>query len=93
VAGCSSDGVSVMGAAHALLSGTGAEIVHPLQDEEWGVRRFFVRDPNGRVVNVLSHRGRADHVAGCQMPVRAGVVALCPSAGRPYTSSIVRRSR
>jgi hypothetical protein len=27
-----------------------------LQDEEWGVRRFFVRDPNGRVVNVLSHR-------------------------------------
>ena len=34
----------------------GAEIVHPLQDEEWGVRRFFVRDPNGRVVNVLSHR-------------------------------------
>lgn len=22
----------------------------------WGVRRFFVRDPNGRVVNVVSHR-------------------------------------
>jgi uncharacterized glyoxalase superfamily protein PhnB len=35
---------------------SGAEIVHPLQDEEWGVRRFFVRDPNGRVVNVLGHR-------------------------------------
>ncbi|MEV7419559.1 VOC family protein [Streptomyces sp. NPDC089919] len=43
-------------AVHALLVGRGAEIVHPLQDEEWGVRRFFVRDPDGRVVNVLGHR-------------------------------------
>ncbi|MFJ9588148.1 VOC family protein [Streptomyces acidicola] len=43
-------------AAYAVMQDSGAEIVHPLQDEEWGVRRFFVRDPNGRVVNVLSHR-------------------------------------
>ncbi|MGW2858464.1 VOC family protein [Streptomyces sp. NPDC001205] len=43
-------------AAHALMREHGAEIVHPLQDEEWGVRRFFVRDPNGRVINVLGHR-------------------------------------
>ncbi|WP_369382167.1 VOC family protein [Streptomyces sp. cg36] len=43
-------------AAYALVRAGGAEIVHPLQDEEWGVRRFFVRDPNGRVVNVLGHR-------------------------------------
>ncbi|MFC8225234.1 VOC family protein [Streptomyces sp. NPDC057287] len=43
-------------AVHAAVRESGAEIVHPLQDEEWGVRRFFVRDPNGRVVNVLSHR-------------------------------------
>jgi predicted enzyme related to lactoylglutathione lyase len=35
----------------------GAEIVHPLQDEDWGVRRFFVRTSAGHVVNVLSHRG------------------------------------
>ena len=34
----------------------GYEIVHPLTDEPWGVRRFFVRDPNGKVVNILSHR-------------------------------------
>jgi uncharacterized glyoxalase superfamily protein PhnB len=34
---------------------TGAEIVHPLTDEPWGVRRFFVRDPDGHVINVLSH--------------------------------------
>ena len=43
-------------AAYAVMRERGAEVVHPLQDEEWGVRRFFVRDPNGRVVNVLSHR-------------------------------------
>ncbi|RFU40965.1 glyoxalase [Actinomadura logoneensis] len=43
-------------AVYASVRESGAEIVHPLQDEEWGVRRFFVRDPSGRVVNVLSHR-------------------------------------
>jgi catechol 2,3-dioxygenase-like lactoylglutathione lyase family enzyme len=43
-------------AAYEVMRESGAEVVHPLQDEEWGVRRFFVRDPNGRVVNVLSHR-------------------------------------
>ena len=43
-------------AVYAVMRARGAEVVHPLQDEEWGVRRFFVRDPNGRVVNVLSHR-------------------------------------
>jgi catechol 2,3-dioxygenase-like lactoylglutathione lyase family enzyme len=35
----------------------GLRIVHPLTDEPWGVRRFFVEDPDGKVVNVLSHRG------------------------------------
>ena len=29
--------------------------VHPLTDEPWGVRRSFVRDPAGHVVNVLVH--------------------------------------
>jgi len=24
-------------------------------DEPWGVRRFFVRDPSGRLVNILMH--------------------------------------
>jgi catechol 2,3-dioxygenase-like lactoylglutathione lyase family enzyme len=41
---------------HALAVARGADIVRPLQDEEWGVRRFFVRDPDGRVINVMSHR-------------------------------------
>ncbi|MDX8531876.1 VOC family protein [Mesorhizobium sp. VK25A] len=25
-------------------------------DEPWGVRRFYVRDPFGRLVNILTHR-------------------------------------
>ncbi|QZY18871.1 VOC family protein [Streptomyces decoyicus] len=43
-------------AAYAAVLATGAQIVRTLQDEEWGVRRFFVKDPNGRVVNVLGHQ-------------------------------------
>lgn len=31
------------------------EIVYPLTDESWGVRRFFVRDPSGVVINVMAH--------------------------------------
>ncbi len=31
------------------------EIVYPLTNEPWGVRRFFVVDPNGMVLNVMSH--------------------------------------
>lgn len=34
----------------------GYEIVHPLTTESWGVRRFFVRDPAGNVLNILRHR-------------------------------------
>lgn len=42
-------------AAHAAAQRLGCEIVHPLTDEPWGVRRFFVREPNGKVLNVLAH--------------------------------------
>jgi uncharacterized glyoxalase superfamily protein PhnB len=48
--------VADVDAAYTVIRDSGAEIVHPLTDEAWGVRRFFVRDPNGRVVNVLAHR-------------------------------------
>jgi catechol 2,3-dioxygenase-like lactoylglutathione lyase family enzyme len=34
----------------------GYEIVHPLTTEPWGVRRFFVRAPDGTVINVVNHR-------------------------------------
>ena len=30
-------------------------IVYPITNEEWGVRRFFVQDPNGVVINLLGH--------------------------------------
>ncbi len=31
------------------------EIPYDLTDEPWGVRRFYVRDPFGKLVNILSH--------------------------------------
>lgn len=34
----------------------GYEIVHPITTEEWGVRRFLVRAPDGYVVNIVRHR-------------------------------------
>lgn len=34
----------------------GYEIVHPLTTEPWGVRRFFVRAPDGNVLNIVSHK-------------------------------------
>jgi catechol 2,3-dioxygenase-like lactoylglutathione lyase family enzyme len=43
-------------AAYQVAVEAGLRIVHPLSDEEWGVRRFFFADPEGNVVNVLSHR-------------------------------------
>ncbi|MGE4427390.1 MAG: VOC family protein [Solirubrobacteraceae bacterium] len=43
-------------AAYRAARDRGAEIVHGITDEAWGVRRFFVRDPGGNVVNVLTHR-------------------------------------
>jgi uncharacterized glyoxalase superfamily protein PhnB len=43
-------------AVYAAAQRLGYEVVHPLTDESWGVRRFFVRDPTGKVLNVLSHR-------------------------------------
>jgi catechol 2,3-dioxygenase-like lactoylglutathione lyase family enzyme len=41
---------------HARAVDLGYDVVHPLTDEPWGVRRFFVKDPDGNVVNVMSHQ-------------------------------------
>jgi catechol 2,3-dioxygenase-like lactoylglutathione lyase family enzyme len=41
-------------AVHATVTEVGSEVVLSLRDEPWGVRRFFTRDPDGRVVNVMS---------------------------------------
>ncbi|WFN91641.1 VOC family protein [Gordonia sihwensis] len=43
-------------AAYAEAQAAGYEIVYPLTTEEWGVRRFFVRAPDGTVLNIVQHR-------------------------------------
>ena len=48
-------------AAHAEAVRRNLEIVYPLTDEPWGIRRFFVKDPSGVVINVACH---IDHGAG-----------------------------
>lgn len=40
---------------HSRAVSQGVKIVYPLTDEPWGVRRFFLVDPNGIVINVLTH--------------------------------------
>ena len=42
-------------AVHAKAVALGLQILYPLTEEPWGVRRFFVIDPNGVIINVLSH--------------------------------------
>ena len=49
-------GVADVDAVHAKAVEQGFEIVYPIRDEEWGVRRFMLREPSGTVVNVVSHR-------------------------------------
>ena len=47
--------VADVDAAYAEAQRRGYEIVHPLTDEPWGPRRFFVRDPHGVVFNIVGH--------------------------------------
>ncbi|MFC9788347.1 VOC family protein [Rhodococcus sp. NPDC127528] len=42
-------------AAYEEARRLGYDIVYPLTTEAWGVRRFFVRAPDGAVVNVVQH--------------------------------------
>lgn len=41
--------------AYAEAQRRGYEIVYPLTEEPWGLRRFFVRAPDGTVLNMVSH--------------------------------------
>jgi len=43
-------------AALTGMRNAGFAIEYGPADEPWGVRRFYVRDPFGRLVNILSHR-------------------------------------
>ena len=42
--------------AYAEAQKLGYEIVYPMTTEPWGVRRFFVRAPDGNVINIVRHR-------------------------------------
>ena len=40
---------------HRRAVAAGFKITYGIVDEPWGVRRFYVRDPFGRLVNILAH--------------------------------------
>ena len=40
---------------YARATQAGFEILYGIVSEPWGVRRFYVRDPFGKVINILSH--------------------------------------
>lgn len=42
-------------AAYRRAKAMGCKVVYDLTDEPWRVRRFFIADPTGKVLNVLSH--------------------------------------
>ena len=42
-------------AVHRALLAAGYAVEYGPADEPWGVRRFFVRDPAGTLVNILMH--------------------------------------
>ena len=50
-------------AVHEQAVARGDDIIYPLTSEPWGVRRFFVRDPNGVVINVVGHQSTDEQVA------------------------------
>ena len=42
-------------AAYEEAQKLGYEIVYPMTTEPWGVRRFFVRAPDGNIINIVNH--------------------------------------
>lgn len=46
-------GVEDLDATEAAVRAAGAEVVYGPTKEEWGLRRFFFRDPAGNLVNVV----------------------------------------
>lgn len=48
-------GVDNLDATEAAVRAAGAEVVYGPTSEEWGLRRFFFRDPAGNLVNVVDH--------------------------------------
>lgn len=48
--------VDDLDAALAGMEQAGFRIEYGPADEDWGVRRFYVRDPFGKLVNILTHK-------------------------------------
>ena len=46
-------GVEDLDAAETAVRAAGAELVYGPTQEDWGLRRFFFRDPAGNLVNVV----------------------------------------
>ena len=40
---------------HRDMTAAGFDITYGPVDEPWGVRRFYVRDPFGRLINIVTH--------------------------------------
>lgn len=43
---------------HQKALDLGVAITYPLTNEPWGVRRFYIQDPTGKLLNILSHINR-----------------------------------
>jgi predicted enzyme related to lactoylglutathione lyase len=48
-------GVDDLDATEAAVRVAGAEVVYGPVKESWGLRRFFLRDPAGNLVNVVDN--------------------------------------
>src|SRR5262245_24441805 len=47
--------VADVDAVHARAVALGVPVTYPLPHEPWGVRRFHATDPDGVILNVMSH--------------------------------------
>ena len=47
---------------YARATRAGFEIPYDITTEPWGMRRFHVRDPFGKLINILSYTGTAGRV-------------------------------
>jgi catechol 2,3-dioxygenase-like lactoylglutathione lyase family enzyme len=50
--------VDDLDAAYAACEKAGFAAEYGPTDEPWGVRRFYVRDPFGKLVNILAHAAK-----------------------------------
>jgi catechol 2,3-dioxygenase-like lactoylglutathione lyase family enzyme len=52
--------VDDLDAALSRMAGSNIAVEYGPADEPWGVRRFYVRDPFGKLINVMSHRAEGE---------------------------------